>query len=206
MRLLPVKNEQVAFDVSDYAIVKPNLFITVCPICYESNRLDFAITNGLGKVIYFPEMSQADINMIVHTHLNIVHENSEQHEGQVRKNISYLKNNIKIEFSILESREKALHELFDANTSKEFVGFIARLTDADYIKHRHKLFKSLRYLPDLDAYKSRAQGWKNEAYSQISLSRWESILQAQNPELYESWKAAFEKDSSEIMFPRVSVK
>ncbi|WP_338853716.1 hypothetical protein WE348_20940 (plasmid) [Alteromonas macleodii] len=203
MRILPFNGNSLAFDQRDYSSNEPASYKTVCTICYESNRLDFALTNGLGKIIYFPELSQNALNMIIHTHLNIVHEDTTVLDENVKKQINCLKNNIRIEFSILESREKALQDVFDASNSKALVGFLSRLTDSDYAKYRSGLFKDLRYLPDLDAYKPRALEWKKEAYKSIAISEWESVLEAHAPDLFSSWKKAFEQNSTDIMFPRL---
>lgn len=204
LRILPFSGENVDYRKKAYSTPSKDTFRTVCALCYEANRLDYALNQGLGKIIYFPELDQTELNLLFHTSLNITQEDASQYDESVKKNVSYIKNNVKREFMIIASREKALLELFGAANGKELVSFISQLSDAAYEKYSTKIMSGLRYLPDIDAYAGRGKKWKEEAYKDLAIPQWEALLESSEPELYGTWLSSISNDDSEVVFPRIN--
>lgn len=205
LRILPFNGEKVSYDKKSYQNPIFSSFKTVCSLCYEANRLGYALDKGLGVIIYFPELSQKEINMLFHTYLNIICEDATSYPDEVRKNISHLKNQTRREYSIISSREKSLLEVFGSANSKELVSFFSLLSDSAYDKHSEKIMSGLRYLPDLDAYETRGKKWKGEVYASIAIPQWEKLLKSTDPDLYDTWLTSISKEESDVVFPRIKI-
>ncbi|WP_218309825.1 hypothetical protein [Alteromonas antoniana] len=203
MRLLPFNDNAVLTDSRVYENRTKTKFKTVCCMCFEANRLSYSVTSGLGKIIHLPELSQSAINNFVHSYLNVISESIDGHSRNLKTTINSIKNCVRVEYSLLSTREKAICETLGVTSSHQLTNFLSLMPDSAY-KKSPQFLRDARYLPDLSAYEKRAQKWKSEAYKPISLNKWEEVMRETQPEIYEQWLKATAEEGDGLSFPRLT--
>lgn len=156
-----------------------------CAMCYESQRYSYALEAGLGEAIWLPELTQSELNMIVHGILNILLLDEEAKAAE-RDDYEALKREAMMHVSNLQERGTALLRHLSLNQPSDLVRFLQMFSDTDYSR-RDIYFKNVRYLPNIDKYLVRAKKWFADAYKGIEPKRWKPGLLAAHPDLFKAY-------------------
>ena len=179
-------------------VLNPKEYKTTCAICFESQRLKYAVDSNYGKLIYLPEISQTQLNSIVHFTLSVIEDEvDEAHKSQMQ----HVKRAMRTDYALLQSREVALKEIYSLDTTIELVDFLIKMPDSAYAQ-RDKFLDGVRYLPDLNAYQKRAQKWKQREYVNFRPTMWSSFAEKYLPEIFAKWTDLPENDDFVACMPR----
>jgi intracellular multiplication protein IcmJ len=182
----------------DVPPLNPKHYKTTCAICFESQRLKYAVDLNYGRLIYLPEVSQAQLNSIVHFTLSVIEDDvDEAHKSQMQ----HVKRAMRTDYALLQSREVALKEIFSLDSTIELVDFLLKMPDSAY-SQRHKFMDGVRYLPDLNAYQKRAEKWKQREYVNFKPTMWSSYAAKYFPEIFAKWNNLPENDDFVACMPR----
>lgn len=129
----------------------------VCPICYYSQRLEMVVERDAGFLIKLPQLSQAQLNMIIHA----VHARS----------ITEDDNKLQLYDTLLIKLKKHrwdMHSVGPGADSAEVTAVsLSALSDEEY-KNRGIALSSVRFWPDPDKMKEEFDYWRNSLYPKIN--------------------------------------
>jgi intracellular multiplication protein IcmJ len=199
VRVLKLETARPPFDIEGgEPSLNPKHYKTSCAICFESQRLKYAVDSNFGTLIYLPEVSQAQLNSIVHFTLSVIEDEvSENHKSQMQ----HVKRSMRTDYALLQSREVALREILNLDSIIELVDFLIKMPDSAY-SQRSKFLNGVRYLPNLNAYKNRAVKWKQREYVNFKPSMWSSYTAKYFPEIFAKWKDLPENEDFVACMPR----
>ncbi|WP_323947439.1 hypothetical protein [Aeromonas hydrophila] len=132
--------------------------VVVCPFCYYSQRLEMVVERDAGFLIKLPQLSQAQLNMIIHS--------------VYARSIIEDDNKLQLYDTLLIKLKKHrwdMHSVGPGADSAEVTAVsLSALSDEEY-KNRGVALSSVRFWPDAEKMKEEFDYWRNSLYPKINM-------------------------------------
>lgn len=155
-------SEQGAAD-----ILKPELFVTACPMCDLTADLEEAARLDAGAICYVPELTQAEVNHVVHACYAWKKMGTSEHAATASMVQSWFMH-----------RQFAVPKIAGKRTfaPKNMARALADLPE-DIYNQRHKAVKHLRFVADIDALGDAGEQWSENIYRNIPVNSWAKLAE-----------------------------
>jgi len=157
------KYQEVHHMNDDHTDNSPENLITACPLCHACFHIGLAGTQGRGMIIYYPEVTQEELNRVVRT-LMICMEHDRYEQFSIAA-LGY--------FESLVNRIEPVKEYFheDWCDASKLGSVLKQLNDDDYAD-RDKALSGLRLLAVPDGYTDHIHYWGDELYKTMPPEAW----------------------------------
>lgn len=204
---MPTKSTQTLksgmFEVhhldDDHKNNHPNNLITLCPLCHSVFHIGFAGAKGRVKIIWLPEISQNDLNLMCHILFILQHQRTQELQpapGQKdEKKFTEAERKMIVSMGALakdawhqleaftEDAERILGDgMSNASRFGEMLAWFGNRHPEDYAK-RAQLFHGARALPVYSAWQSQVAHWARASNYPEPF-----IVAPIIKEIYASWK------------------
>lgn len=151
-----------------YSVLKPELFMVSCPFCFMVRRLERAKDKAV--LIYMPELTQQQINMITHA---IWHFSSSKSLNSTQ--FHYSNDTYNNFYKRIEPVDIALGD--KAHLPENFAFALKSISDSEYLL-RESVFSGIRLLPVRKGFTSEIEYWSKDIYPRIagsSVDQWNAL-------------------------------
>lgn len=141
---------------------------TICPLCHQYFHLSTAGMNAQAVMIFLPEFTQEELNLLCIQLLSIIH----THEP----NSQWYKLAIDMYDNLLGKKNK-LTEYFHSTTMYEpafFEQILLNLKKEDSITKLKELSQIIKVLPELNRFSKQAKHWAKREL--INLDKWKDLI------------------------------
>ena len=136
---------------------------TLCPLCHQIFHLPTAASTGGGSLIWLPEMSQAQLNLLCIGVFVALHQGPSRVQAAARAL-----------FHQLESRKALMEEQLGSCNPGLLAQVLLRMTD-DEKKKQDYMLSSVRLLPYHTRFQSAISYWSEESFKHVPVSDWEKM-------------------------------
>jgi intracellular multiplication protein IcmJ len=142
-------------------------FVTVCPLCMVSNRLSKYGNKEIGMLVYVPELTQAEINNIYHLYwASLCFDDLEESKKEAFDDEEQsFKINIAKFVGQIENRNLAAIDMYGEgiNDLVMISDILFSMPEKNYAS-RGKIFKNLRFIPNLNFFKEQREYYQASIY------------------------------------------
>lgn len=146
--------------------VKQDQWRPVCPFCLGLIDLDWAASQQMGDLIFLPEMTQSELNALVHTLWICSGVDTDQSKFAASRIWSHK----------LSERIPWVGGLYGEGLSepRTMAAVLHRLPPEEY-KQRRKVLGAIKMLPRPSAFRSQAEEWRRRVYARYPESMWQRL-------------------------------
>ena len=140
-----------------YSVFDDDNFFVACPFCFVVHRLEQA--TGKGLIIYLPEFTQSQLNMMVHTlwHYSRPKSINSTQFHYAQDLMNYLSKRAYVVDSALSD---------DAHLPGN-MAFALKALSADLYEKRLGFVQDLRFFPFKESYEMEYEHWSSETYEKL---------------------------------------
>lgn len=138
---------------------------TLCPLCHQVFHLPVAAATNGGAIVWLPECSQTQINLMCIGLFVAMRHPSGKYAGTAR-----------LVFSTMESRKTMAHESVGSSDPGLLAQALINLPPQDYAK-REASVGSLRLLPYASRFETQVDYWMATAFKDLPETAWEALIE-----------------------------
>ncbi len=137
---------------------------TLCPLCHQVFHLPIASSSGGGELIWLPEISQADLNL-----LSIVLFIARRNQDHPWYTLAGMVN------ADLANRVAFIRARFNRQDPSLLAQILVRMKPEEYATRAHTL-RHLRLLPRPERFTTAINAWAKDEFSTFPPDAWEKVL------------------------------
>lgn len=138
---------------------------TLCPLCHQVFHLPLAATTSGGIVIWLPEISQAELNLLC-IGLFVAQQNPNSKYAQSARRL----------FSTLHGRSTFVEEKLGKSDPGAIGQVLLNLKPEDYAA-REEFVGPLRLLPFKSRFETQVDYWASESFKDLPVDSWGTLLE-----------------------------
>lgn len=137
---------------------------TLCPLCHQVFHLPQAAATGGGSVIFLPEISQADLNLLC-IGLFVAMKTPKGKWSGIARTL----------FSLLEARKSIMESQVGRSDPGVLAQVLLNMSPEEYAQ-RDKRIGHLRLLPFASRFQAAIEYWETQNFKQPPQEQWEKLL------------------------------
>lgn len=159
------KMQEVHHSNGDHRINTPDNLVTACILCHLVHHIGFVGQKNMGRLIYFPELNQAELNCLVRTQWISTYSD----DTNIRRNaLSFIE--------LMNTSTNRVASALGSNDPSDLAGILSYMSPKEYSR-RNEILSGLRLFFHMTPFDKHIGIWLNGAYKQTPASTWVDIAE-----------------------------